>query len=233
MNILPFEILFEDDYVLVCVKPSGIATQGRNVGRQDMVSFLKNYIAGNGAVLAKPKEPYLAVVHRLDQPVKGIMVFAKSPFAARELSRELAQEGFGKYYRALVTGRPLKTSGIVESYLVKDARANVSKVCPKETAGAKYARLSYKIVKEPPYLFYETASDGCGGVFTEVDICLYTGRHHQIRVQLAEIGYPIAGDTKYDPKTQNPGKWQDLKLCSYRLTFTHPKTKETMDFSLL
>lgn len=233
MNVLPFEILFEDSHVLVCVKPSGIATQGRNVGRQDMVSLLKNHIAGNCSVFGEKKELYLAVVHRLDQPVGGIMVFAKSPFAARELSRELAQEGFGKHYRALVTGRPLKTSGIVESYLVKDARANVSKVCLKETAGAKYARLSYKIVKEPPYLFYGMTSDGGDGDFTEVDICLYTGRHHQIRVQLAEIGYPIAGDTKYNPKVQNPGKWKDLKLCSYRLTFTHPKTKETMDFSLL
>lgn len=233
MNVLPFDILFEDAHVLVCVKPSGIATQGRNMGRQDMVSLLKNYIAGNCSAFEEKKEPYLAVIHRLDQPVRGIMVFAKSPFAARELSRELAQEGFGKQYRALVTGRPPEASDIVENYLVKDARANVSKVCPKETAGAKYARLSYKIVKEPPYLFYETTSDGSDGVFTEVDIRLYTGRHHQIRVQLADIGCPIAGDTKYNPKATNPGKWQELKLCSYRLTFTHPKTKETMDFSLL
>lgn len=228
MNVLPFEILFEDDYVLVCVKPSGIATQGRNVGRQDMASLLKNYMApGEG------KEPYLAVVHRLDQPVKGIMVFAKTPFAARELSQELAKEGFEKHYRALVEGKPPEKSGTVETYLVKDARFNISRICQKGTEGAKYARMSYQIVEKAPYLFYETVPDSCAADFTEVDVRLHTGRHHQIRVQMAGIGCPIVGDTKYNPKAQQSGKWQDLKLCSCALKFTHPKTKETMRFSLL
>jgi 23S rRNA pseudouridine1911/1915/1917 synthase len=233
MNVLPFEILFEDAHILVCLKPSGIATQGRNVARQDMVSYLKNYIGKTGSDSGGGKEPYLAVVHRLDQPVRGIMVFAKTPFAAGELSRELAEAGFEKHYRALVTGTPPERTGIVDNYLVKDARANVSRICQKGTAGAKHARLSYQIVEEEPYLFGGTVPDSCAGECTEVDIRLYTGRHHQIRVQMAGIGCPIAGDAKYNPKAQHSERRQDLKLCSCSLTFTHPKTKETMRFSLL
>lgn len=233
MNVLPFEILFEDSHVLVCVKPSGIATQGRNVDKQDMVSLLKNYIAGTCPDSCRGREPYLAVIHRLDQPVRGIMVFARTPFAARGLSRELAEEGFEKRYRALVAGKPPERAGIIENYLVKDARTNTSRICKKETAGAKYARLSYQVVEKPPYLFRGSIPDGGDKNVTEIDIRLYTGRHHQIRVQMAGIGCPVAGDSKYNPEVRHSGKGQELKLCSCMLKFTHPKTKEKMCFSLL
>ncbi len=209
------EILFEDAHILVCVKPHGIATQSRQIGRPDMVNILKNRIHQN---TPSQGEPYLAIVHRLDQPVRGILVFAKSPFAARELSRELQQQRFAKYYRALVEGRPPKATAVLEDYMVKDTRTNLSRVCGRGVPGAKLARLHYTV-----------AANGR----TELDIRLETGRHHQIRVQLSHMGCPIVGDTKYDPNCSSLGSsWQNICLCAYRLEFCHPKTRELLRFSL-
>lgn len=230
MNPQSLDILYEDTHILVCIKPPGTATQGRSIKDPDMVSILKNHITQNtahrdssaGSVF---KEPYLAVIHRLDQPVQGIMVFAKTPFAAKELSRQLQTDGFGKYYRALILARPPKASDTLENYMKKDGKNNISCICQKEAPGAKLARLSYKTVPEKEQYFM---SD-----FPELDIHLHTGRHHQIRVQLANIGCPIVGDTKYNPQNVKKTGWQNLKLCSYRLEFAHPKTKKNMVFSLI
>ena len=123
MNTL--EILYEDNHIIVCIKPRGIATQSKRIGQPDMVSLLKNHI--HKAARAKG-DPYLAVIHRLDQPVTGILVFAKTPFAARELNRQLTRQGFGKYYRTLVDGRPPKTEDILEHYITKDPRTNLAQI---------------------------------------------------------------------------------------------------------
>ena len=127
-------ILYEDQEILVCVKPSGIATQSRSIGNPDMVSLLKNHIYQNQPAKG---EPYLAVIHRLDQPVTGILVFAKTPAAAKELNRQLQTQGFGKYYRALVDGYPPKEEDTVENYMVKNGKTNTSRICDKNTEGAK------------------------------------------------------------------------------------------------
>ena len=219
---------------------------------------------------SSPSEPYLGVIHRLDQPVEGVLVFAKTPFAARELTRELTSHGFGKYYRALVSHAPEKPEACLENYLVKDARTNTSRICAKGTQGAKFARLYYKTVPEGQRYFTNPVSSGavsapgtdtcveigagadtCAGIGAgtdhqrasdanfpapcELDIHLDTGRHHQIRVQLAGIGCPIVGDAKYhsEPQSKRKKKHSRLMLCSYRLTFTHPKTRKQMVFSLL
>lgn len=245
MNPQSLDILYEDAHILVCIKPSGTATQSRSIQNADMVSILKNHIAKNTAhrnsfAGGLSKEPYLAVIHRLDQPVQGIMVFAKTPFAAKELSRQLQTDSFGKHYRALVFGKPPKASDTLENYMKKNERSNTSRVCQKETPGAKLARLSYRTVpKDRQYFISETVQKQIGGRsdghipnFVELDIHLYTGRHHQIRVQLANIGCPIVGDTKYNPQNTKITGWQELKLCSYRLEFTHPKTKKNMNFSI-
>lgn len=218
-------ILYEDAQILVCYKPAGIATQSKKIAAADMVSLLKNHIAASSPN-SKNQEPYLSVIHRLDQPVEGIMVFAKTPFAAKELNTELTQHGFGKYYRAAVSKAPSKEEATLENYLVKDGRTNTSRICKKETSGAKLARLHYKIVPENERYFQE-------GI--ELDVHLDTGRHHQIRVQLAGMGCPIIGDVKYNPDASSAKRsgFQPLKLCSYRLEFTHPKTKKPMCFSLM
>lgn len=216
------EILYEDTHILVCDKPQGTAVQSRQLTAPDMVSILKNHIYQNSP---KGGNPYLAVIHRLDQPVRGILVFAKTPFAAKELNRQLTCHEFGKYYRALVKGRPPKEADTLEDYLLKDARTNQSRVTSPDTKGAKLARLHYEIAKGEPV--YSEAPDT-----TELDIRLDTGRHHQIRVQLAHMGCPIVGDTKYNPDCNDTHGWQEICLCAYRLDFCHPKTHKPLHFRL-
>lgn len=256
-------ILYEDPHILVCVKPHGIATQSKSIRYPDMVSLIKNHLAKVSADSRKSgtrkscasrtpgsAEPYLAVIHRLDQPVAGILVFAKTPAAAKDLNKQLQNQGFGKYYRALVTNAPSKEEGTLENYMVKDARTNTSRICSSKENGAKIARLHYNTVPADNRLFTtpsgsshcnfsdtglqssdstEKVSDFHG---TELEIHLDTGRHHQIRVQLASIGCPIVGDTKYNPKLAGTKDWQTIRLCAYKLDFKHPVTHKTMHFQL-
>ena len=122
-------ILYEDQDIIVCLKPAGIPTQTSRPGLPDMVSILKNHIYQNSV---HKKQPYLAVIHRLDQPVEGLLVFAKTPAAAKELNRQLQSFGFGKYYLAVLLGCPQTADGILEDYLVKDGRTNTSRICTEE-----------------------------------------------------------------------------------------------------
>lgn len=221
------DILYEDAQIIVCVKPHGLPTQSKRAGTPDVESILKNHIYNSN----KKSNPgagllYLAVIHRLDQPVMGILVFAKTPFAAKELNRQIQQGDFKKHYRALVTGALPAESGTLEDYLVKDGRTNLSQVCKKETAGAKLARLYYQRIEN------RALPEDAASPLTEVEIHLDTGRHHQIRVQLANIGCPIAGDTKYNPASSASGQWQELKLCAFKLSFLHPKTRKRLTFEL-
>lgn len=218
-------IIYEDPHIIVCRKPAGVPTQSARISTPDMASMLKNYLSGG----------YLAVIHRLDQPVEGLLVFAKTPGAARELNRQLTSSGFGKYYRAIVSGIPEPSEGTLEDYMVKDARANASRICTKNTPGAKAARLHYRVEK----IFRDTSP-----VTSLVAIHLDTGRHHQIRVQMAHIGCPLVGDRKYgtaysspaDPGKDTPpvngGNTGPLRLCAYRLEFRHPANRKLMTFSL-
>ena len=249
-------ILYEDPHILVCVKPHGIATQSKSILYPDMVSLIKNHLAkasGTSGKSGAPKsigsripgsaEPYLAVIHRLDQPVAGILVFAKTPAAAKDLNKQLQNQGFGKYYRALVTNAPSEKEGTLEDYMVKDARTNTSRICSAKENGAKIARLHYDTVPDHGRLF-STVSGSSSSVDvslspqsqecheTELEIHLDTGRHHQIRVQLASIGCPIIGDTKYNPELTGNKGWQTIRLCAYKLDFKHPVTHKVMHFQL-
>ncbi|MEZ3436394.1 MAG: RNA pseudouridine synthase [Lachnospiraceae bacterium] len=220
----------EDEHIFVCCKLPQIATQSSKIGSPDMVSLIKNYLYTSHNL---SREPYLAVIHRLDQPVSGILVFAKTPFAAKELNNQLKNHGFGKYYRALIDKVPEKSEGVLENYLVKNSKTNTSRICSPQTPGAKFARLSYKTVKKGQGIFNLGRS-----IFnftpspTELDIELDTGRHHQIRVQLAAHGWPIIGDTKYNPAFSRTKQWQNICLCAYKLEFCHPKTGELMHFEI-
>ncbi len=217
-------ILFEDEHIIVCYKPSGIPTQTAKLGAVDMVSLLKNYLYKNQK---EKKEPYVAVIHRLDQPVEGILVFAKTPFAAKELNKGMQDgSGFGKYYKAVLCGVPDKAKGILENYLVKDGKTNTSRVCTATERDAKKAVLEYEVLET-----YKNEQQKK----TLVSIKLHTGRYHQIRVQMANIGCPIWGDTKYGVAQDGANvdkSWKQIALCAYRLEFVHPKTKKKMDFEV-
>lgn len=227
-------ILYEDAHILVCVKPHGVATQSKNIRYPDMVSLIKNHLAKtcdetSGKSSGRSSgEPYLSVIHRLDQPVAGILVFAKTPAAAKNLNWQLQNQGFGKYYRALTTASPSKEEDTLEDYMTKDTRTNTSRICSSKENGAKLARLHYCTVPDSDRLFTFPNSSA----ETELEIHLDTGRHHQIRVQLASIGCPIVGDTKYNPDLQDTRGWQTIRLCAYKLDFKHPVTKKPMHFQL-
>ncbi len=244
-------ILYEDNDVIVCHKPAGIATQTARVGQADMVSEIFNYLSSKrdgGAV----KTPCVGVIHRLDQPVEGILVFAKNKAAAADLSRQAAGEGMKKEYLALICGKNREKQGELTDYLLKDGKTNISRVVPPEVKGAKQARLSYEILQDalPEKLFPEKGNepglsgkdgtdDGLGGSGLRcalVRVCLYTGRHHQIRVQMAHAGMPLLGDRKYadEAALELSAKLgiRETALCAYRLAFTHPKTGKRMQFEI-
>lgn len=211
------QILFEDNDIIVCYKPAGVPTQTAKMGAQDMESLLKNHIY---KTQKEKKPPYVAVIHRLDQPVEGLLVFAKTPSAAKELSKEVQRgAGFGKYYKAVLCGVPKETTGKLENYLVKDGKTNTSRVCEPSEKDAKKAILNYEVLK--------VQEEKC-----LVRVKLDTGRHHQIRVQMSHMGCPILGDTKYGTQGVEKGMWQQIALCAYRLEFVHPKTKKKMSFEV-
>lgn len=226
-------ILFEDNDIIVCYKPAGVPTQTAKLGAVDMESLLKNHIY---KTQKEKKPPYIAVIHRLDQPVEGLLVFAKTPFAAKELSREVqTRAGFGKYYKAVLCGVPLEKSARLENYLVKDGKTNTSRVASKNEKDAKKAVLSYEVIR----ILDQTEEAGVDIDFSAirslVKIKLDTGRHHQIRVQMANMGCPIWGDSKYGVEKECAivdKSWKQIALCAYRLEFSHPKTKKHMEFEI-
>ena len=220
MKPFKLHILYEDADIIVCVKPHGLATQSKSFSSPDLEKMLLNHLARTAKTSGKP---YLAVIHRLDQPVAGVLVFAKTPAAAKELNKQLQQSGFGKHYYALVNGTPESASGDCIDYLVKDGRTNSSRVCAKDTKDAKLAKLTYKTVDKHCFPSF-TGEDNT----TLLEVILDTGRHHQIRVQLSHMGCPIVGDSKYNPTcTGNAGT---LCLCAYKLAFKHPRTKKLLTF---
>lgn len=213
------EILHEDADIIVCVKPFGMPAQGDKSRDTDLLSFLKNHIFEEEEL---EEEPYLAMVHRLDRPVGGIMVFAKNQRAAARLSDQVQDGTMVKFYQAIITGELPDEYGMLEDYLVKDGKTNTSKIVKKGTKGAKKAQLEYEVLD-----VFETDQ----GLLSYVLIELLTGRHHQIRVQMAGRGAGIYGDTKYNPQfAKTKKKYQQIALFATRLEFEHPVTGEHMVF---
>ncbi len=213
------EILYEDADILVCVKPYGMPAQGDKSHDTDVLSYLKNYLYEKEEL---EDAPYLAMVHRLDRPVGGIMVFAKTQTAAANLSDQVQDGGMIKFYQAVLTGELPDAFGTLEDYLLKDGKNNTAKVVKKGTKGAKQAELDYEVLD-----VFETDD----GILTYVLIQLITGRHHQIRVQMASRGAGIYGDTKYNPMfARTKRKYQQIALFATRLEFSHPATGEHMVF---
>lgn len=210
---LPGNILYEDESLIVFHKPAGIPVQSAKVGSMDLESALKNYLVQKGG------KPYLGVIHRLDQPVEGIVVFAKTQLAAKELSRQIANNEMQKEYLAVVCNVPKERKGTLTDELEKDAKTNTSKVVLRKTAKSKQAVLDYEVMKERDNMAL-------------LSILLHTGRHHQIRVQMAHAGIPLLGDTKYNKDAANGKGRQQIALCANRLTFIHPKTRKQFTYAI-
>lgn len=233
-------ILYEDKDIIVCHKPAGIATQTARVGQRDMVSEITAYLVKEGKepLLVKgPKsagqKPYVGVVHRLDQPVEGILVFARNRAAAAELSRQITEERMEKDYYAVVCGQNIPTEGELVDYLTKDGRTNLSKVVPKEVKGAKEARLRFCVLQYQEMESFEGRM--CRTAL--VKIHLQTGRHHQIRVQMANAGLSLLGDRKYADTeavrlSEQMGA-REIALCAGRVAFYHPLTGEKKVFTVM
>lgn len=218
-------ILHEDNHILVCEKPAGIPSQSDKSSDYDLFNQLKNYLFEN-----TPKKviPYLAIIHRLDRPVGGIMVFAKTPFSAKELSKQLQKHEIKKKYLAVVTAdlssELNKPKILLTDYIAKDSRNNLSKiVAPNDTSGKK-ASLYYRVL---------AVEHSNSSFLSLLDIELLTGRHHQIRVQMATHMTGIWGDTKYNPNFQKEKNWTNMALFAYDLSFIHPKTKKLLHFQTL
>lgn len=204
-----YKILYDDQDLLVVCKLAGLAVQSARMSTPDLMSLLRNELMERGE-----KKPYLGLVNRLDQPVEGIVLIGKNEKAAADLSRQVTDHiHMEKWYQTLVCGKPEKDSDTLVDYLLKDSRTNTSKVVKEGTPGSKKSELRYEVM--------ESWEDR-----TLLKVRLLTGRHHQIRVQLSHAGLPICGDAKY-------GKaGGQLCLCAYRVSFSHPRTGERMEFEV-
>lgn len=199
-------IIYEDNHLLVVEKPRNMLVQGDNTKYEDMIMVLKKYLKEK---YNKPNNVYLGLVHRLDRPVGGVMVFAKTSKCASRLSEEIRTRCFNKTYLAVVCGK-VKSSGVFEDYIKKDESVNKSKI----DKNGKYAKLDYKLISKVENL-------------NLVKINLETGRKHQIRLQFASRGFPLWGDQKYNNKAL---VGEQIALWAYEISFKHPITKEIMCF---
>ena len=204
-----YEILYRDEDLCVIHKRAGLAVQSARASVPDLMSMLRNEFLAEGI-----RNPYLGLVNRLDQPVEGILLIALNEKAAADLSRQVADHiHMEKWYQALVCGKPSEKSGTLVDYLLKDGRTNMSRVVPEGTKGSKRSELRYEVLES-----WEDKS--------LLKIRLLTGRHHQIRVQLAHAGLPIVGDAKYGTAGGQ------LRLCSFKTAFCHPRTGKRMEFEV-
>jgi len=210
MQKLPkLNILYEDNHLLVVEKPANIPVQEDSSKDIDMLTILKNYRKTNEN---KPGEAYIGLVHRLDRPVSGVMVFAKTSKAASRLSDQIRQNTFNKTYLAVVNGT-LPSKGTFEDYLIKNEKENKSYITTKDKG--KYSCLKYELISTKDNL-------------SLVKINLITGRSHQIRLQFSSRNHPLIGDSKYGNNPNNI----DIALFAKSITFNHPTTKERLTFTL-
>ena len=205
-------VLYEDNHLLVVVKPAGLVTQGAAADDESLFTQAQAYLKQK---YQKPGNVYVGVVSRLDAPVSGVVVLARTSKAADRLSAIFREHEAGKHYWALVSGHP-PAQGELRDWLVKDERVQRVVIANAKTPGAKEAVLRYRTRGKIP-----------GGAWLEVE--LITGRKHQIRVQLASRGWPILGDAKYGSRQTFP---QGIALHAQRLEFTHPVQKTPLVFTV-
>ncbi|NEU31772.1 RluA family pseudouridine synthase [bacterium LRH843] len=212
MNI---PILYEDNHLLVVRKPVNIPVQEDDSRDKDLLTILKDDIKIR---YQKPGNVYLGLVHRLDRPVGGVIVFAKTSKAASRLSDLIRRGDLDRMYVAVVRGVPEQKEGRLEHYLVKDTKKNIVRSVSADHKGAKKAILDYKTIDSQ-------------GELSLLSVRLHTGRSHQIRVQLSTSGFPLYGDQKYGQHVNRTG--QQIALWAYTLAFMHPTTKEMISVQSL
>ena len=206
-------ILHEDNHVLVVLKPQNMPCCEDSSKDKDLLTLLKQMIKERDN---KPGNVYLGLVHRLDRPTGGIMVYAKTSKSAERLSEQLRNGDFEKKYYAVLVGILPKKQQVLTNYLKKNSINNMVYVCGQAVEGAKFAELEYKVIEEKANL-------------SMTEITLHTGRTHQIRVQMSHLGFPVYGDMRYGGENAVKG---NLALFATSLAFTHPVTKERLVFKV-
>ena len=207
------KIVYEDKDQIVIHKPAGVATQTARLGEKDLVSEVKNYIAKESG----SNNPYVAVINRLDQPVEGIVLFAKNAKVAAALTSQMKDGSMQKFYYAVVAGHMDMPEGTLIDYMEKDTRSNLSRVVSEASKNAKKAILSYEVKANLEKMQF-------------LQIQLLTGRHHQIRVQFSHRKHALIGDTKYGlPESISFSRKVQARvpaLCAFCLKWKHPVTKK-------
>ena len=206
------KIIFEDNHIVVVEKPVNVPSQGDKTGDIDLLTMVKQYIKEK---YQKPGNVYVGLIHRLDRPVGGVMVLAKTSKAAGRLSNQVRERQFQKTYLTIVNGKMEQQQGTLEDYLLKDERNNKSKTVREGTKNSKLAVLDYEVLKYDEQLNLSV-----------LKIHLHTGRHHQIRVQLSCRNHSIYGDQKYGGR----GHGKQLTLWAYELKMMHPISNEEITF---
>ena len=201
------EVIYEDNHIIIVSKRSGEIVQGDKTGDEPLGESVKRYIK---EAYAKPGNVFLGVVHRLDRPVSGLVMFARTSKALPRLNKMFAGSDVHKTYWAIVKDMPPKTEGTLIHWLVRNEKQNKSYAFTTEKPNAKKAILKYKVI-------------GRSDNYTLLEVNLMTGRHHQIRCQLAAMGCPIKGDLKYGAPRSNPDG--SISLMSRHVEFTHPVSK--------
>ena len=202
------QVLFEDNHIIIVNKRSGDITQGDKTGDKPLSDVVKNYIKTK---FNKPGNVYLGVVHRLDRPTSGVIIFARTSKALERLNKMLRDKKINKTYWAIVKGCPKKEKDTLINFLKKNPKNNKSSVYQNEISGSKRAVLHYQVIQKLDN-------------YSLLEIDLETGRHHQIRAQLSAIGFPIKGDLKYGFNRSN--KDGSIHLHARKIEFIHPVSKE-------
>lgn len=208
------QVIYEDNHLIIVNKAVGEIVQGDKTGDKPLSEYVKDYIREK---YTKPGNVFCGVVHRLDRPVSGIVVFARTSKALERMNRMFRDGEVHKTYWALVQGKPLQKEALLEDWLVSDGRMNKTFVTDQGAKDAKLSRLKYKTIAE-------------GDRYTLLEVTLLTGRKHQIRAQLANIGCPIKGDLKYGSKRSNPDG--GISLQSHSIEFIHPVSKQEIRLEL-